>query len=163
MASRGPINRQPIAALMDAINIGRYPFWFPLEARGKAIDYFVYPTSFTPLLASATTLNAINIQGDSAFIIISGVIVETDTLNTTFLTYNPLLVTLTNTGASSGFSAGAVHANNWFGTADSPKMWDMPKLLAPNSSIGVQLQNLEAVNRNVHVAFHGIKIYGFAP
>lgn len=162
MASRGPINRQPIAALMDAINVGRYPFWFPLQARGMAIDYFVYPTSFTPLGASATVLNNINIQGDSAFIILSGVLVETDTNNTLFMAQNPLLVTLTNTGASSGFSAGAVHANNWFGTADAPKMWDMPKVLAPNSSIGVQLQNLEATARNVHIAFHGIKIYGFS-
>lgn len=155
--------RTPAAAIMDGIQVGRFPWWFPLEARRLAFDYFAYATDFAPLGASATTSNNINILTDSAFFITSAVAVETDAANTVFLAQMPLLVSLSDTGSGRTFSNTPVHASNWFGTAEEPKIWDVPKLLAPGATFQVTLQNLEAVARNVRLAFHGFKIFGWQP
>lgn len=153
--------RIPASALLDAIKGGSYPFWFPPEARQLALDYFVYGTDFAPLSASATTTRAIQINSDSAFMILSATMVETDTGNTTFLANRPLLVTLTTGGAALSLSNTPIHADNWFGTAEQPKYWDVPKILLPNTTFNVQLQNLEATDRNIRVAFHGFKLFRF--
>lgn len=152
-----------IAAVRAGAATGRYPWWYPEGARGKAIDYFVYGTDFTPLGVSATTVNNINISGDSCFCILSGVMVETDTANTTLLAFSPLLFRLQDTGSGRYLSNLAIHADNWFGTAEQPKYWDVPKILAPNTTFNIEAQNLEATARNVRVAFHGFKIFGFRP
>lgn len=156
-----PAARIPAERLLDAISAGRYPFWFPEEAKGLSLDYFVYGTDFTPLSASATTTRAIQINSDSAFLALSACIVETDTGNTTFLANHPLLVTLTTGGAALSLSNTPIHADNWFGTAEQPKYWDLPKVFLPNTTFNVQMQNLEATDRNVRVAFHGFKIFKF--
>lgn len=156
-----PAARIPAERLLDAIGAGRFPFWFPDEARGLALDYFVYGTDFTPLSASATTTRAIQINSDSAFLALSAVIVETDTGNTTFLANHPLLVTLQTGGAALSLSNTPIHADNWFGSAEEPKYWDLPKVLLPNTTFNVTMQNLEATDRNVRVAFHGFKIFKF--
>lgn len=155
--------RIPAEALADLISKGQYPWWYPKGARGYAVEYFVYATDFAPLALSATSSNNININGDSAFCILSGVIVESDTGNTTFLAVPPLLVQLQDTGAGRSLSNIPVHAANWFGTAQEPKYWDVPKVLAPNATFQVTAQNLEATARNVRFAFHGFKVFGFRP
>lgn len=155
--------QQAVASLAASVRGGRYPWWYPDGAKGKAIEYFVYGTDFTPLTASLTVQNNININGDSAFCILSGVIVESDTANTTILAVPPLLFRLMDTGSGRYTSNIPIHAANWFGTAQLPKYWDVPKILSPNSTWAVEAQNLEAVNRNVRVAFHGFKIFGFVP
>lgn len=152
-----------IAELAAAIRQGRYPWWFPDGAKGKAIDYFVYATDFTPLALSATVQNNITISGDAAFVILSAVLLESDTANTTFLAIPPLKVKLTDTGAGRLLSNIAINAPNWFGTAQEPKYWDIPKIIAPNSTLAVEVQNLEATARNIEVAFHGFKIFEFRP
>lgn len=156
-----PTSRIPASALLDALKGGAYPFWFPPEARDLAIDFFVYGTDFEPLGASATTTRQIQINSDSAFLILSAMMVETDTGNTTFLANRPILVTLATGGAALNLSNTPIHADNWFGTAENPKYWDVPKVLLPNTSLAVTLQNLEATARNVRVAFAGFKLFQF--
>lgn len=147
---------------MQAIAEGRFPFWYPKGAEGLAVDYFAYGTDFTPLAANSTTTQQINIANDSAFIILSAVLVETDTTNLVFLGQRPLLAALFDSGSGRLLSSTPIHADNWFGTAQEPKYWDVPKVLSPNSAFNVTLQNLDTVNdRNVRVAFHGFKIFGF--
>lgn len=153
--------RIPADALLDALRGGSYPFWYPREARNLALDYFVYGTDFEPLAASATTTRAIQINSDSAFLVLSATMVETDTANTVFLANRPLLVSLSTGGAQLNLSNSPVHADNWLGTAEQPKYWDVPKILLPNTTFNVQLQNLEATDRNVRVAFHGFKLFRF--
>lgn len=155
-------SRIPAGALIDALQSGRYPFWFPEGAKNLAIDYFAYGTSFLPLGASASTTNPININSDSAFFILSACLVETDTANTTFFLNRPLLCNLQEGGSSRGLFNQALHVDNVYGTAEEPKYWDIPKLLLPNSTFNVTIQNLEAVARNVYVTFHGFKLYQFA-
>lgn len=162
-----PAQRTPISAIIESVKQGKYPFWFPQQATGQAIDYFAYGTDFTgasQLAAGATISNPINIQNDSAFCILSAVMVETTTDNLTFLAQRPLLVDLLDTGSGRHLSSTPLHADNWFGTAELPKYWDVPKILGPNSTFAVTVQNLDTVNAyTVRVAFHGFKIFGFAP
>lgn len=153
--------RVPAAALADAMRNGSYPFWFPQEARNLAFDFFTYGTDFLPLALSATTTQAIQINSDSAFMVLSATMVETAIDNTTFFANRPLLVTLTTGGAALSLSNTPIHADNWFGTAQEPKYWDVPKILLPNTTFNVQLQNLEATARNVRIAFHGFKLFRF--
>ncbi len=152
-----------IGALAESVRAGRFPWWYPDGAKGKQIDYFVYATDFTPLNASATVQNPITINGDSAFCILSAVIIESDTGNTVFLAIPPLLARIQDSGSGRYLSNIAIHANNWFGTAELPKYWDVPKILSPNTTLTVELQNLEAINRNIRLAFHGFKVFGFRP
>lgn len=155
--------RIPAQALDEAVRrlATSWPFWFPIEGRNLALDYFAYGTDFEPLAASATTTRAIQINSDSAFMVLSATMVETATNNTTFLANRPLLVSLSTGGAALNLSNTPIHADNWFGTAEQPKYWDVPKILLPNTTFNVQLQNLEATDRNVRVAFHGFKLFRF--
>lgn len=145
--------------ILEAAQSGQYPFWFPPEAKGLDMDYFAYGADWEPLNASATTSRTIQINQDSAFMILSATLVETDTNNTTFLANRPLLATIGTGGAALDLANTAIHVDNWFGTAEEPKYWDVPKLLLPGTAFKVGLQNLEAVNRNVRVAFHGFKLF----
>jgi hypothetical protein len=152
--------------MLDAM-ADRHPWWFPQGAKGLAWDYFVYGTDFLPLgaagSATAALTNPININSDSAFLIVSGALVETDTANTTFLAQRPLLCSLQEGGSGRTLNNTPIHVDNWFGTAELPKIWEQPKLLVPNSTFNVTLTNLEATARNIRIAFHGFKLFGFVP
>lgn len=163
-----PPVRLPAEALIQNMRHGSVPWWMPtaykeaIANRQAEFDYFVYGTDFTPLTASATTRNNITINGDADFFILSAVIVESYTNNTTFLPNVPLLFTLTDQSSGRELSNQPIHADNWFGTAQEPKYWDVPKVLRRNSTFAVQAQNLEAVDRNVRVAFHGFKVFPYS-
>jgi len=149
-----------VGAIMQSIDAGRFPWWYPTNARGLQIDYAVLGFEFIPLAASTTDIRVINVPGDSAFCVLSAVLVETDTANTTFLDQFPLLTAVFDSGQRQ-LSNIAIHASNWFGTAQLPKYWDVPKIYAPNVTINVQMQNLEAVARNLRGALHGFKIFTY--
>jgi hypothetical protein len=155
-----PPARIPAQSLAEAMDFASYPFWFPREARALALDYFVYGANFAPLAASATATQAIQINSDSAFMVLSATMVETDG-QTTFLANRPLLVSLSTGGAALNLSNTPIHADNWFGTAEEPKYWDVPKILLPNTTFNIQIQNLEAAERYVRVAFHGFKLFRY--
>lgn len=160
--------RVPALALVQELQKGNIPWWMPnsyknlIALRQVDFDYFVYGTDFTPLALSATASNNIAISGDADFCILSAVLVETDTGNTTFLAASPILFMLTDTGSGRDLANTPVHADNWFGTAQEPKYWDVPKIIRRNSTFRVTAQNLEATARNVRVAFHGFKIFPYS-
>lgn len=159
-----PPLRQPNQALADELRAGRFPWWFPRGAisRQLAFDYFAYGTDFTPLAANTTTTNPIAINSDSAFLVLSLCLTETDTTNLIFLANRPLLVMLSEAGGARNLFNTPQHVDNVFGTAEEPKYLDVPKIWMPNSTINVQMQNLDTGNaRNVRVTFHGFKIFGF--
>jgi len=153
--------RLPADRLLDAISAGKYPFWFPNGAKNLAVDYFAYGTDFTPLGASSTTTNPIANNSDSAFFILAATGVVTATDNTTFLTQHPALVQIAEGGSSRNFFNTPLHFDEVFGDAQLPMVWPLPKLLLPNSTLNVTIQNLEATARNYRVAFHGFKIFNF--
>lgn len=158
--------RIPAGAVKESLDSARFPFWFPRAAIGMNLDYdfFTYGVSFTgtnALPVSGTLTLPININSDSAFMILSATMVETDTGNTVFLMNRPLLCQLSEAGGSRSLFNTPQHVDNVFGTGENPKYWDVPKLLLPNSVLNVTLQNLEATNRNVHVSFSGFKLFAF--
>lgn len=163
MATRGPISRMPQGQVAQQLNAARFPWWFPIEVAGRQLDAFTLVTDFEPISASATETQNIAVPGDAAFLILSAVAAVTNTDNTTFVAFGarPYLVTLRTTGSDRGLSNGAVHIDNWFGTAAQPAYWDNPKILAPNENLAVTLQNLAATDRNVRLAFRGFKVFGF--
>lgn len=161
-----------IALLIDQIRASAYPWWYPdaakagRDAQGNptsalAIDFFLYGSDFLPLGAGASLTQNINIDGSSAFYICETQLVETDTADTTFLAQRPLLASVLDTGSGRVLSNIPIHVDNWWGTAQRPFKWPVPKLVAPNSTLQVTLQNLEAAERNVRVAFAGFKIFNF--
>lgn len=158
-----PVSRIPASALIDALKGGAYPFWFPKEAIAAdlALDYFAYGADFLPLTASRSATQAIQINSDSAFMVLCATLVETATDNTTFFANRPLTAVLNTGGAALNLSNIPIHVDNWFGTAEEPKYWDVPKILLPNTTFNVTLTNLEAVDRNVRVAFHGFKLFNY--
>jgi hypothetical protein len=128
-------------------------------------DAFSYGLSFTGnnrLLASQTITLPIAINSDSAFLILSSTMVVTSVDNLTFLASWPILVQLNEGGGSRNLFNTPQHAMNVFGTAQRPYYWQVPKLLMPNSTFNVTLQNLEATDRHVHVTFSGFKIFGWS-
>lgn len=162
----GPNSQGPAAMmgnLAESIRRGRYPWWYPDEAKGLAIDYFSNGFEFLPLAASATDQRQVVIDGSAAFVVLSAQLVETDTGNTTFLAEWPLLFRIQDGVSGRYLSNIPVHASNWFGTGEQPKYWDVPKIFSPNGSITVECQNLEATNRNVRGLFSGFKIFNFQP
>lgn len=158
-----PQSRVPAAALA---HFGRYPFWFPTGAIRKELDYdfFGYGVSFTGtnvLAASGSLTLPININSDSAFMVLSVAAAVTQTDNTTFLLQRPILVQLNEGGGARNLFNTPVHMDTIMGTAENPTYWDVPKLLLPNSTFNVTLQNLSAVALNVHITFKGFKIFAY--
>lgn len=162
MAER--VNGSALAsAIMAAIGTGQYPWWFPRNAYDRDFDYFAYGADFDPLPASQSRTVPIAIEADSAFFILEACLVETAVNNTTFFPNHPVMCNLFSGGSGRNLMNTPIHADNLFGTAQLPKEWKVPKLLLPNSTFNVQLANQEAVDRNIHVAFHGFKIFGWLP
>lgn len=149
--------------LIQAIQSGVYPWWYPDQAKKLAIDFFIYGTEMLPLGASASLTNNLNIDGNSAFVCCSSQLVETATDNTTFLGQRPLTVSILDTGSGLVLSNIPIAADNWFGTAQRPYFWPVPKIFAPNSTLQVTVNNLEATARNVRIALSGFKIFSFRP
>lgn len=152
-----------VRGLMESIRAGNYPWWYPKAARTLQIDYFVIGTDFLPLGASATVANPVQIPGESAFCALSGVLVETSTDNLTFFANRPLLTNIRDSGSNRWLANTPIHVNNWYGTAEEPKYWDIPKIFAPSGTVAFEMQNLEAVARNVRLALHGFKIFSYRP
>jgi hypothetical protein len=129
-----------------------------------AVDEFNNSTDFLPLAAGAAQTNTILISNDAAFVILEATMVLTDTTNLVFFAQRPVMVDLFDSASGRKFSNTPVHADNWFGTAQLPALWKLPKVLAPNGAFNVTLTNLDPANaRNVRVSFNGFKIFGFAP
>ena len=158
-----PVCSGDLWLLIQQIALGSYPWWYPDAAKGQAIDFFIYGSDFLPLPISASLTQNINIDGNSAFVICETQLVETDIIDTTFLAQRPILVNVLDTGSGRLLSNIPIHADNWFGTAQRPFQWPVPKIMAPNATMSVTLQNLEATARNVRVAFAGFKIFNFTP
>ncbi len=161
-----PQSRVPAGAMVAASHLSRYPFWYPNGAIRGDLDYdfFGYGISFTGtnvLPASQSLTLPININSDSAFMVLSVAAVVTQTDNTTFLLQRPVLVQLNEGGGARNLFNTQVHMDTIMGTAENPTYWDVPKLLLPNSTLNVALQNLSAVALNVHITFKGFKIFGF--
>ncbi|HEX3698901.1 MAG TPA: hypothetical protein VH374_26260 [Polyangia bacterium] len=149
--------------LIQAIQAGVYPWWYPNNAKSLAIDHFIYGADVLPLPASLSDTASITIDGSSAFVICSSQMVVTLADNTTFLAGRPIKASFLDTGSGRQLSNIAVQVDNNFGTAEHPFVWPVPKIIAPNSTLQITLQNLSAQDLNVSIAYAGFKIFNFRP
>lgn len=149
----------PLAQVATPMN----PFLglLPTAMWDKQKDFFIYTVEFLPLAASATASQSVNVQSDSHFLIefVTGTV--TDVANAVFVASPPELILITDSGSGRQFMDRPVHWLNLFGTAQLPGVLPFPKIINAGSTISVQIQNLEAVARNVRISFIGFKVFGF--
>ena len=165
-----PATSYDVAALINALaelqlsTSDKYPWYYPEGAKGRMIDPFVYVTEFLPLASLASQQNQLQIGGDAAFLLVTTKLVATDADDeSTFLAEHPFLMSIVDSGSGRSLSNALVHADNWFGNAQRPDIWEMVKVFAPNSTITVTAQNLVASAFNVRLAFCGYKIFQYTP
>jgi hypothetical protein len=150
----------PAAQILPPVNpfLGLIPkkYWKRLK------DFFVYATDFTPLVKGATTPQTIQIQNDSDFLIMAGLLTEFQTDNTTIVTNPPIMATITDSGSGRQLMNTAIHVSNLFGTAQLPAIWPFPKLIPAGAALVTTLTNLDGTNdRNVRIAYWGFKVFAF--
>lgn len=152
-------------AIIDTLTLNTYPWYLPNAAKGRQFVYFAYVAEWLPIAALSTAIRNIQIQADSAFVITSIVAIETATNDTTFLANRPLLLNIKDTGSGRDYSSSPMAFDNWVGSAEHPYKItdDFPPIIAPNSTLQLQLQNLENVDRNVRYAIRGYKIFQYSP
>lgn len=144
--------------------VGPAPFlgWLPRKLWRRAKDFFVYSAEFLPLTASLTLTFETAIQADSDFLCVAAVRLVTATDNTTIVAVPvPELVTIFDAGSGRNLMDRAIHIDNLMGTGQLPTYWPMPKIFRANSTISTTVQNLEATDRNVRIAYLGFKVFDY--
>lgn len=137
------------------------PWWgvLPKWVRGKEKRPYTYTADFLPLPASTTRTVNVNITSDAHFVVLQGKMVVTSSDNLTLLSFPPALCLLTLTSTGRQLESSAVHVLSMFGTGAEPAYWAYPLLVEAGSTLTVQLQNLEAVDRNYRLSFDGFKVF----
>lgn len=135
-------------------------------AKGFQVDPFTYTVNFLPVTASSRTTGQFITQADSGFAIVSTIAVYTDTSNVFVGNLSdtprvaPFLFIFSDSGSGRNLMDTQVHADAVFGTYRDPYFWSLPKILDPQSTFTIDIQNLSATDRNVRTYFHGYKIFG---
>jgi hypothetical protein len=131
----------------------------PPLMRDTIKQYFAYTAEFLPLAASLTGTVPFTVEASSDFIVVAMTGVVTDVANTTFLGMVPQTIQIVDASTGMAWFNGinGTHFNNVMGDAQQPYFMPLPFYLRANSTVNVTLVNLEAVQRNVRLAFHGFK------
>jgi hypothetical protein len=154
------------------------PNWFiglvPREYWNVKKSFFIYEQDFAvpqagsarpSLGANATDTGNIQIQADSHFLAVCGVVLITSIDNITVLNSpsnanaSGILALITDVGSGAPLSQVPVPLESMFGTGILPAVWPLPKLFYASGTIAVQLTNLLGTARNVRLSFWGIRIY----
>ena len=129
-------------------------------APGRKQSFFMYHTSFTPIAVSALVTNAIQIDADSDFVALAGVMAVFDSPADAAVVANPrFTVQVTSTGSGRIYMNEGVDIGNMFGSAQRPSWFERPMVFPANSVVNVQIRNLQAVAFNVRLGFMGAKVY----
>lgn len=149
----------PVAQILPPLN----PFLglIPKALWKRVKDFFAFTVEWLPLAISESASKTFSTQGDSDFLILSGVRVVSTVNNLTETTFPPMLVKIEDSGSGRNMMDKAVHIENLFGSAKQPMVWPYPKLIRANSTVTVTLQNLSAASAfNARLSFLGFKVFG---
>lgn len=145
------------------------PNWFlgmvPRQLWGKKKRFFIYEQDFLPLNGNASSSGIVQIQNDSHFLCVAGIVLVTDSTGVTIVnapnTSNSTakLVQIFDVASGAPLSSTALPAENFFGTAQLPAVWAVPYIFRAGSSIQVQVQNLSGTAHRVYCSFWGMRIY----
>lgn len=128
-------------------------------AKKVVLDHFTYPLTVSPLGASATAQQTVNISADSDFLweAVTGVV---------FTAVNNLdpapdmTVQYQDAGSNRDLQSIAIHWMNCVGSANWPFFLPEEKLLIGNGGLLVTLTNLVAIIKNrVDMSFIGRKVF----
>lgn len=164
--------RFPAAA---SVAYAAYAALLPEPLLNAPKDFFIYTVPFgigglgTQLGSGSgvTAQASVQIQDDSAFLIVSGARAYLTTGDAAIAGDQALaLISVVDSGSGrqivgAGSSSGgsATYIENWFGTAKNPAYWPFPKIVKPSATLTVTLTNLEANARHYEIAFIGFKIF----
>jgi hypothetical protein len=147
----------------NATSAGAFAYdQLPPALKGRAMDPFIYNCEILAIPASSSSTGTVSINNDADFLIVSIVGVVTDANNANPLTNVPATVLITDNGSGRAISNIPTAYNNAIGTTLMPYYLDYPKYLARSTTLSVQYNSLEAVIRNVRIAFRGFKIFSQA-
>lgn len=131
--------------------------WLPPQFWNTIKEFYGYGANFLPLPALGTQTRTISIQADADFIILYATMTATTDDNLTPLPFAPALVNLRDNSDGSSLTQQPTHVESVFGDAQRPGIFSIPYYLRANSSLAVQLENLENVDRNYRVTFFGFR------
>lgn len=134
--------------------------------RDYELDYFSYSHEFLPKAASNEETTNFLVQNDSGFVIVKTMGTVASNVNV-FVTnisdtpkYTPFTLIWTDSGSGRDLMDRRVSYGNVIGTGERPYYWPKPKLLDPNSTFTIRLNNLVATAFNVRITYSGFKVFG---
>ncbi len=130
-----------------------------------AKDFFIYSATFTGLTAATTQQKNIPISDDSDFVILKTTFWADDGVGSKFTPNTRLipnvLVLLTDTGSGRQLMDAAQPMYNFFGTAENPFIFPLPKLLKRRTVLQISATSQEsaAATWRITYSFIGVKIF----
>lgn len=132
--------------------------WLPPQYWTTIKEFYGYGCTFLPIAAGGTETRTISVQADADFIILFATMVATSSDNLTPLAFAPALVQLRDNSDGGTLLQVPTHVESVFGDAQRPGIFSIPYYLRANSSLAVELQNLDPVNaRNYRFTFYGFR------
>ena len=133
----------------------------PRGTWGFPRDFFAYGQEIVPLGVSARTAVTIQIQADSDFLIVAGVLDTRDgATGLAFQATPPLLIAIQDSGSGRELQSIDTPIGNLFGTGTLPAYWPFPKIIKRSSTITTTVTNLDAaLTFNVRFTYLGIKLF----
>ena len=124
-------------------------------------DFFAYGQEVVPLALSGRAATTIQIQADSDFLIVAGVLDTRDgATGLVFQATPPLTVEIQDSGSGRDLQSIATPIGNLFGTGTLPAYWPFPKLIKRSSTITTTITNLDAaLTFDVRYTYLGIKLF----
>jgi|SRR6185312_3282510 len=123
------------------------------------IQPYIYNGSIQATAAAAAGQVSIPIQADSDFVMfaMTGAVINNATGGFILNPYETIQVT--DTGSGKTFFSDYTLFGLVFGLAGFPYMLATPRVVAPNTNILVQINNLSALTYNTYIAFAGARLY----
>lgn len=125
-------------------------------------EYFVYNIRYNTIAAGGTSTLTANVQNDSDFVWVRGIMTVSNAAFTTFTaaTSVPMLIEISDSAAGVLLQDSATHISNQFGNAQLPFDLPFPKIFRKGGQITTRLQNQDGGNAFVvNLSFVGFKVY----
>lgn len=144
---------------LQALLLNQYVGMLPARYWKRVKQAFFYTVDFLPATAAVTTNVALAINSDSDFAWYATTRTVYLADNTTVVPAPYHTVTMIDAGSGRQFMSAPVHLENLAGTAQQPYGFYKPMILGGGSTITVSVTSLGAVNANIRLVLHGLKLF----
>lgn len=127
-----------------------------------AKDYFLFDVDFLPLAANSSATATFQVENDSDWLMraITGTARDPAAQQTAFVA-PAITIQIQSSGSGRNAFNRPTDWRNVVGDAQDPYMLPLSKWFNANSTVSIQLVNLDTQAYNVRLAFHGFKMFGF--